>query len=60
MLFSMAPYLDSNGHPMYDVSSDDQRFVMLRTEDDEGPLGPDTELILVLNFFEELKRLVPN
>ncbi len=25
VLFSMAAYVSSNGHPMYDVSPDDQR-----------------------------------
>ncbi len=51
VLFSMADYLTSDGSPMYDVSPDDQRFVMLRV----GEMGTDnTELILVENFFEEL------
>ena len=46
----------------YDVSPDDQRFIMARTditlegqEDDEP-----SAVILVNNFFEELKRRVPN
>jgi len=57
ILFSMADYFRNNGHAMYDVSPDDQRFVMLRIgEASEG----DARLILVQNFFEELKRLVPN
>ena len=57
MLFSMADYLPSNGHPVYDVSPDDQRSVMLRV----GGLGTsDAQLILVENFFEELKPLVGN
>jgi Tol biopolymer transport system component len=55
VLFSASDYRRGNGHPMYDVGPDDQRFVMLRYSD-EGPW----ELILVQNFFEELKRLVPN
>ena len=55
VLFSMEDYLTSNGHPMYDVSPDDQRFVMLRV----GAEGvDDTELILVENFFEELRERV--
>ncbi len=46
-----------NTSKTYDVSPDDQRFVMFRFgEPDEG----DAELILVENWFEELKRLVPN
>ena len=40
----------------YDVTSNDQRFVMIRD------LGAEeaTELIVVLNFFEELKVKVGN
>ncbi len=38
---------------MYDVSLDDQRFVMLRLGD-EG--ADDTELILVENWAEELRE----
>ncbi len=57
VLFSMNDYLPGEGHPMYDVSPDDQSFVMLRIGDDETAAS---ELILVQNFFEELKRLVPN
>jgi serine/threonine-protein kinase len=37
----------------YDVSLDDQRFVMIRLED-----AAEGELILVQNFFEELKAKV--
>ena len=58
VLFSMADYLTSNGHPMYDVSPDDQRFVMLRIEDED--VESDTEFILVTNWFEELKERVGN
>jgi len=38
------------------VSLDDQRFVMLRSMEVQAK----SEVILVENFFEELKRLVPN
>ena len=55
VLFSMADYLISNGRPMYDVSPDDQRFVMLRIDAVE-----DTELIWVENWAEELRERVPN
>jgi len=42
----------------FDVSSDDQRFLMARASGwDEKD---SSQLILVQNFFEELKRLVPN
>ncbi len=57
VLFSMTDYLTSNGHRMYDVSPDDQRFLMLRIDEEAEESG---ELILVQNFFEELKERVPN
>ena len=56
VLFSMADYISSNGHPQYDVSPDAQRFVMLQVED-EG-VGP--ELIRVENWAEELSDQVGN
>ena len=44
---------------MYDVSADGQRFLMIKDSSgaDERPLSP--RMILVQNWFEELKRLVP-
>ncbi len=39
----------------YDVSADGQRFLMIQREHDLVP----TEIIVVLNWFEELKRRVP-
>jgi serine/threonine-protein kinase len=39
----------------YDVTADGQRFVMVRAAEGSGL----TELHVVLNWFEELKRLVP-
>ncbi len=39
----------------YDISPDGQRFLMIKREQDLVP----TEIIVVLNWFEELKRLVP-
>jgi len=40
----------------YDVSSDGQRFLMVE-EDEEQPSA--NQLVVVLNWFEELERLVP-
>ena len=57
VLFSAAGYMRATTHSMYDVSPDDQRFVMLRIGADVAAAA---EVILVTNFFEELKRLVPN
>jgi hypothetical protein len=39
----------------YDVTSDSQRFVLIRGLDSP----PVREIHVVLNWFEELKRLVP-
>ena len=57
VLFPMDGYLIASGHAMYDVSADDRRFVMLRIGDTETAAA---ELILVTNFFEELRQRVPN
>ena len=56
VLFSMAGYLRGAGYPMYDVRPDDQRFVMLRINEE----AENTELILVDNFFEELRQRAGN
>ncbi len=40
----------------YDISPDGQRFVMVKASGNENPL---TQINVVLNWFEELKRLVP-
>ncbi len=39
----------------YDVTPDGQRFVMVESAVESDP----TEVVVVLNWFEELKRLVP-
>ena len=57
VLFSMADYLPSNGNPLYDVRPDDQSFVMLRIGDEQTAVS---ELILVQNFFEELRQRMGN
>jgi hypothetical protein len=43
------------GFPNYDITPDGQQFVMIRGE---AP-APLTEIHVVVNWFEELKRLVP-
>ena len=42
--------------PNYDVSPDGQRFLMLKSN--EQAVAP-TQINVVLNWFEELKRRVP-
>jgi eukaryotic-like serine/threonine-protein kinase len=57
MLFQ-APYLSSPvTFPNYDVSPDGQRFLMLKPVE-QAQAAP-TQINVVLNWFEELKRLVP-
>ena len=54
MLFSTQGFRSSTQHPFYDVTTDDQRFVMIQNIGEEEA----TELIVVENFFEELKAKV--
>lgn len=56
VLFSIEGYRSATVHQLYDVTADDQRFVMVRNRG-----GSDAgELIVVENFFEELKAKVGN
>jgi len=43
--------------PNYDVSRDGQRFLMLKPSEQEA--SAPTQINVVLNWFEELKRRVP-
>ena len=52
-LFSLDDYPSTDLRTNYDVSADDQRFLMIRTD-----VG--AELVVVLNFFEDLKERVGN
>ena len=57
MLFE-GPYLPTTASlPYYDVSPDGQRFLMLKPTE-QAPLAA-TQINVVLNWFEELKRRVP-
>ncbi len=49
LLFSTHDYLGSDGRPQYDVSPDDQRFVMLRFGEATG-----MELRLIENFRQQV------
>ncbi len=55
LLFEGNYQLDAVGHPFYDVSPDGQRFLMVRPKGGGAP----TQLYVVLNWGEELKRLAP-
>ena len=54
-LFRTQRYYRHNLHPSYDVSSDGDRFLMIRRAAEDV-----SELVVVENFTEELKRMVPN
>ena len=54
MLFEGQHYTDSNRS--YDVSQDGQRFLMVKESEDQPAT---TQLIVVHNWFKELKRFVP-
>jgi serine/threonine-protein kinase len=56
ILFPATAYRSDFFHAAYDVTADGERFVMSRLTDSETT---DEELIVVENWFEELKELVP-
>ncbi|MDA2928037.1 hypothetical protein MYX78_12555, partial [Acidobacteria bacterium AH-259-G07] len=43
----------------YDISPDGQRFLMMKAGEQTEESSAPTQLIVVLNWFDELKRLVP-
>jgi len=57
LLFEQPGYGFSGPLRSYDLSKDGQRFLMVKMQ--QRKPTPVTELILVQNWFEELKRLVP-
>ncbi len=56
LLFEISPSLLNLTMRSFDVTPDGQRFLMVKLSDQELPA---TQLTVVLNWFEELKRLVP-
>jgi serine/threonine-protein kinase len=56
VLFSTQGFHSGTVHRQYDVTPDDQRFVMIRNIEEQEA----SELIVVENFFEELKAKVGN
>ncbi len=56
MLFSTLGFRTNPNYQRYDVTPDDQRFVMIRTRGSQEAV----ELIVVENLFEELKAKVGN
>ena len=57
MLFAGRYELSPYPVPNYDVSPDGQRFLMLKP--DEQTSSSVTQIVVVQNWFEELKRRVP-
>jgi serine/threonine-protein kinase len=57
-LFKTASSIESL-RSSYDVSPDGQRFLMIKENAAEGQNASPPRMVVVLNFFEELKRLVP-
>jgi Tol biopolymer transport system component len=55
LLFEGEYLLDANGNANYDVFPDGTRFVMIEAGEESAP----AQINIVLNWFEELKRLVP-
>ena len=60
-LFEGSSYAFAGGPELmnYDVSSDGERFLIVKTGGVTGDTAEPTQAILVLNWFEELTRLVP-
>ncbi len=57
LLFERPGFRTMDLNPCWDISVDGQKFLMVKL-DDRKP-QPVTEMILVMNWFEELKRLCP-
>jgi Tol biopolymer transport system component len=52
-------YLNGPTGRSYDVSLDGQRFLMIKVKDNAGGDESSASLVVVLNWAEELKRLLP-
>ena len=59
LLFELEGYaVDNPDYPSFDVSDDGERFLMLKPVNTAETSEP-TQFHVVLNWFEELERLVP-
>lgn len=52
-------YADLLPQWVYDVSPDGQRFVLIKETGSEGQASATQQIIVVQNWFEELRRRVP-
>ena len=59
VLFDWRYHQRSSPMPFYDLSPDGRRFLMITTGDANGDGSGRAEINVVLDWFEELKRLVP-
>jgi eukaryotic-like serine/threonine-protein kinase len=57
VLFEFAMFMASGGRP-YDITPDG-RFLIIRSGQAEAAGGTAPQIVVVQNWFEELKRLVP-
>jgi Tol biopolymer transport system component len=55
LLFESQKYGVAGTVPCWDISLDDRRFLMVRRDD--RPLRPVSELVLIQNWFEEIRRI---
>jgi serine/threonine-protein kinase len=54
-----APYFPVSGTRRYDVTADGQRFLFIKYDADQSDLSSRSSLVVIQNWQEELKRLVP-
>ena len=61
LLFDLDPYWEPSGgaNRRIDISPEGDRFLMLRGGRGSDETAETTSIIVVQNWFEELKRLVP-
>ncbi len=57
-LFSMDPYYDGL-NLSWDISPDGQRFLVVKRGETRDGTPESSDIVVVLNWHEELKRLVP-
>ncbi len=59
LLFDLGPYPTGRRSRRIDISPEGDRFLMLKTGGGLDETAETTSINVVLNWFEELKRLVP-
>ena len=59
VLFEDDYLLGTGGGRTYDVAQDGQRFLIIKEGGGDDDTSAQPQIIVVLNWFEELRRLVP-